>query len=163
MPRRYPLDPLKRVRAEKVDEEARALSRAMGQLEEATASAERRELAKRELERSLSEVALAERRKLEDGQLTAIDLARAAAFDIAGDIERAARARALEQARADELRARTSVQAKRGDLSMARAEAEVVEKHHQKWEKARQTLAHAKDEESAEEAHRARPKERGQR
>jgi hypothetical protein len=156
--RKYPLDPLKRVRAEKVDQEARALSRALGQLEETRALAEKRELAKRELERSLGEVALAERERLEKGQLTAGDLARGAAFDIAGDMQRAAHARSLEQARTDQLRARTVAESKRGDLSSARAGAEVVEKHHQKWEKTRQAHAFAKDEESAEESHLARPR-----
>jgi len=120
--------------------------------------AEKRELAKREFERSLSEVALAERERLERGQLTAADLARGAAFDIAGDMQRAAHARSLEHARTDQLRARSAAESKRGDLSSARAEAEVVEKHHQKWEKVRQASAVAKDEESAEESHLARPR-----
>jgi hypothetical protein len=163
--RKYPLDPLKRVRAEAVDQRARSLSQAIGEVEKARAEKERREHAKRELERSLSEVADAERERLEKGELSVADLARGAAFGIAGEMRRAAHERAAEQARAEHAKAVTSAEDKRKVLASARADAEVVEKHHKRWQSARNAEAIAKDEESAEEAHlgaRAhRSKERG--
>ena len=159
--RKYPLDPLKRVRAEKVDQGARALSQALGEVDRARAEKERRELAKRELERSLSEVALAERGKLEQGELSVADLARGAAFGIAGEMQKVIYERSAEQARVGHASAVSDAEDKRKGLASVRAEAEVVEKHHQKWESARLAEAMAKEEENAEEAHLARPKERG--
>ena len=159
--RKYPLDPLKRVRAERVDQEARAFSRALGEVEKARAEAEQRDRAKRDLERSLSEVARSERERLEKGDLSVADLARGAAFGIAGEIQRASHERSLEQARAAQARAASEAENKRKGLASARAAAEAVEKHHGKWQKTMRAEAIARDEESAEEAHRARPKGRG--
>jgi len=136
--RKYPLDPLKRVRAEKVDERARALSHALTEAEKARAEQERRELAKRELERSLS---------------------RGAAFGIAGEMRRAAHTRSIDEARAVRERATNEAEAKRGHLAAARADAKVVEKHHDEWQRARRAEITAKEEESAEEVHAARQKE----
>ena len=157
--RKYPLDPLKRVRAEKVDERARALSHALTEAEKARAEQERRELAKRELERSLAAVAAAERAKLEEEQLSVADLARGAAFGIAGEMRRAAHTRSIDEARALRERATNEAEARRGHLAAARADAKVVEKHHDEWQRARRVEIAAKEEESAEEVHAARPKE----
>jgi hypothetical protein len=159
--RKYPLDPLKRVRAEKVDQGARALSQALGEAEKARTERERREHAKRELERSLSEVALSEREKLEKGELSVADLARGAAFGIAGEMKRAAHAEAVEQARSSHAKAESRAEDSRQVLASARADAEVVERHHQKWQKAKQAEAISRDEENAEEAHLSRSRERG--
>jgi hypothetical protein len=156
--RKYPLDPLKRVRAEKVDERARALSEAIGEAEKARTERERRERAKRELEQSLTAVAEAERAKLEEGELSVLDLARAAAFGIAGEMKRAAHARSVDEARVTHARKANEAEAERGRLASARADAKVVEKHHETWQRARRAEADAKDEESAEEAHAARRK-----
>jgi hypothetical protein len=159
--RKYPLDPLKRVRAEKVDQGARALSQALGEVENARAEHERRELAKRELERSLSEVARGEGERLERGELSAADLARGAAFGIAADMKRAAHAEAVEEARSKHAKAASHVEESRRVFATARADAEVVERHRQKWQKARDAEVVSKEEESAEEAHLARSQERG--
>jgi flagellar biosynthesis chaperone FliJ len=159
--RKYPLDPLKRVRAETVDQRARALSRALGNLEATRAELDRRERAKREVERSLSEVKRAEREKLENGELSVADLARGAAFDIGGEIRRVACERAEDNARLGHARAIAEAEDKRKTLGSARADADVVEKHHERWRAARQVEEIAKEEESAEEAYLARPKARG--
>jgi hypothetical protein len=159
--RKYPLDPLKRVRAEKVDQRARALSQALGEVEKARAEREQRELAKRELERSLQDVARAEGERLERGELSVADLARGAAFGIAGEMKRAAHAKAVDQARSGHTKALSHAETSRQGLASARADAEVVEKHHQKWQKAREADAISKEEETAEEAHLARSRERG--
>jgi hypothetical protein len=159
--RKYPLDPLKRVRAERVDQETRAFSKALGEVEKARAEAEQRDRAKRELERALSEVARSERERLEKGDLSVADLARGASFGIAGEIQRASHERSLEQARAVQARAASEAENKRKGLASARAAAEAVEKHHRKWQKTMQAEAIARDEENAEEAHRARSKGRG--
>jgi hypothetical protein len=159
--RKYPLDPLKRVRAEKVDQGARALSQALGEAEKARLEHERRELAKREHERSLSEVALTESEKLEKGELSVADLARGAAFGIAGEMKRAVHAQAVEQARSSHATAVTRAEDSRQVLASARADAEVVERHHDKWRKAKEAEALRKEEENAEEAHQSRSREGG--
>jgi hypothetical protein len=159
--RKYTLDPLKRVRAEKVDQGARALSQALGEVERARTEQERRELAKRELERSLSEVAQAEREKLEKGELSVADLARGAAFGIAGEMKRAVHREAVEQAQSSHAKAASHAEESRQVLASARADADVVEKHHEKWRKAREAEAISKEEENAEEAHLSRSRERG--
>jgi hypothetical protein len=159
--RKYPLDPLKRVRAEKVDQGARALAGALGEAEKARIERERRELAKLELEQSIRETARAERERLEEGGLRAADLARSAAFGIASDLRRAAHERSVEEARHGHARAVSEAEAKRGELASARADAEVVEKHHGTWQKARHAEASAREEQEAEEVHLARRKERG--
>jgi len=159
--RKYPLDPLKRLRAEKVDQGARALSKALGDVERAEAERDHRELAKRELERSLAEVERAERDRLERGEMSVADLARGAAFGIAGEMQRTAHEKAVEQARSIHATALSHAEERRQGLASARADAEVVEKHHQTWQKARDAEAISKEEESAEEAHLARSRERG--
>jgi len=154
--RKYPLDPLKRVRAEKVERGARVLSQALGEVEKARVETERRERAQREHEQSLSLVADAERGKLENGELSVADLARGAAFGIAGEMRRALHQRATDEARAGHARAVADAEEKRSGLASARTDAEVVDKHHEKWKKARDAERTAKEEESAEEAHLAR-------
>jgi hypothetical protein len=160
--RKYPLDPLKRVRAEKVDDEARALSRALGDVEATKAEEDRRARAKQEFERSLSDIDAAERAKLELGDLTVADLARGAAFGIAGDMRRATLERSVEEARLGHARARLSADDKRKDLASARTDAELVEKHYDKWSQAERAVELAKEEENAEETHLARSRKRGE-
>lgn len=161
MTRKYPLDPLKRVRAEKVDQGARALAHALGEAEKARLERERRELAKLELEQSLSESARAEREKLEKGGQRVADLAREAAFGIASDMRRAAHQRSVEEARLGHARAVSEAEAKRMGLASARADAEVVEKHHSKWHKAGLLEVAAREDEDAEEVHLAHRNGRG--
>ncbi len=159
--RKYPLEPLKRVRAEKVDRKARAVSQAVVRAERALGEVEQRERAKRELEASLAATARTERDRLEKGELTAADLARGAAWGIASDMQKKAHERATDEARASLVRAQREAEQERAGLSVAQAEAKVVEKHHGAWQKARQAEAIAADEESAEEAHLGGSKGRG--
>jgi hypothetical protein len=159
--RKYPLDPLKRVRAEKVDQRARAHAEALGEVERARTEHERRELAKRELEQSLADVARSESERLERGELSVADLARGAAFGIAGEMKRAVHAQAVDQARSMHAKAVSGADQSRQVLASARADADVVDKHHGRWQKARDAEALAKEEENAEEAHLSRSRERG--
>src|SRR5262249_14135353 len=123
----------------------------------ARAERERRERTKHELETSLASVAEAERAKLEQGELSVADLARGAAFGIAGEMKRAAHTRSVDEARTAHARAASEAEAERGRLASARADSKVVEKHHERWERARRAELDAKDEENAGEAHGARP------
>jgi hypothetical protein len=159
--RKYPLDPLKRVRAENVDRKARALSQAVAKSEHARGDLEDRERAKRAFEKERGDTERAERERLEKGELTAADLARGAAWGIGADLKKQVHERATDEARTAYARARAEADDERAGVSMARAEAKVVEKHHEAWQGARRADAIADDEESTEEAHLVASKSRG--
>jgi hypothetical protein len=157
--RKYPLDPLKRVRAEKVDQRARALFGAMRELEAAGVEVDKKTRAKEQLDESLKATARSERERLERGELTAADLAREAAWNVSADRQRLQAARAVDEAKKGHVQANAHVERERTTLATAQAEAKVVEKHHDKWRAARDAADRSRDEESAEEAHLARPKD----
>lgn len=153
MTRKYPLDPLRRVREENVDRKARALSDSLRHVESARAEADRSEERKRELEGMLASTAAKEEQRLTRGELTAADLARGAAWTLATEIERAEKARAAEQARARHAAAEARAAERQLELSDAKASAEVVARHHQGWQRERTAESMARDEEDAEQVH----------
>jgi hypothetical protein len=154
--RKYPLDPLKRVRAERVDAQTRSLSEARRLADAADGEVERRVHAKEQLDQSVSATAQSERARLEHGELTAADLARGAAWSIAAGMKQKEMARALDVAQAEQKRTRSVVEHERASLATAEAEAKVVDKHHAKWRAAKALADVARDEENAAEAHQAR-------
>jgi hypothetical protein len=154
--RKYPLDPLKRVRAEKVDKSARALSDALHKADSKAVEVERRIDAKEQLDQSVRETARGERERLERGELSAADLARGAAWSVAADMRRSHAARAVDEARREHTEARVDAEKKRSSFATVQAEAKVVDKHHERWRTARDAADAARDEDSAEEAHLAR-------
>jgi hypothetical protein len=154
--RKYPLDPLQRVRDDNVDRKARALSDSIRQVEGAKSEREQAERRQHTFEREVAEATDAERERLTGGQLTAADLARGAAWGVAQEMERAAKARAAEEARMRQSAAEAAATSRRGDLADAKASAEVVAKHHDRWERAEIASSLARDEEDAEQAHAGR-------
>jgi len=161
--RKYPLDPLRRVREENVDREVRALSGSLRQIEAARDEAERAEARQRELEASMATTLAAEGQLLGRGALTAADLARGAAWKIASEMECALRGRATEHARAGLDAAENEAAQRRRDLAEAKAKEELVSKHHDAWVRAGQAASDARDEEDAEQAHLGLRGRRGER
>ena len=157
--RKYPLDPLKRVRADKVDQRARSLSEALRRAEVTGTEVERKARAKEQLEQSLSATALGELEMLEKGELTAADLARGAAWGLSADLRRDQMSRAVDEAAKEHARARSQAEKERSSLASAQADAKVVEKHHERWRAVGQAADIAREEENAEEAHLGRSKE----
>ena len=153
MTRKYPLDPLRRVREENVDREVRALSGSLRHVEATRDEAARAENRQRELEATMVTTAAEERHLLGRGALSAADLARGAAWKIASDIERAERERAADEARARHLAAERDAAKHRLDLAEAKAKEQLVTKHHDAWLCAGEVASAARDEEDAEEAH----------
>jgi hypothetical protein len=151
--RKYPLDPLRRVREENVDRKVHALSASLRHVETARDHAERSERRKLDLESALATTAAKEQQRLTRGELTAADLARGAAWNLASEIDRAEKARALEQARAERAAAEAHAGERKRDLADARASADLVDKHHDGWQRARTAESEARDEEDAEQAH----------
>jgi len=159
--RKYPLDPLRRVREENVDRKVRALSESLRHAEAARNEAERSERRKRDLESALTTTAAEEERRLSRGELTASDLARGAAWALAAEIDRAEQARAVEQARAQQAAAEARTTERRQDLSAAKTSAELVAKHQDEWQRARTAEVKAREDEDAEQAHLNRIGQRG--
>jgi hypothetical protein len=151
--RKYPLDPLRRVREENVDQKVRALSESLRHVEAARQEADRTERRKRDLETTVAATAAMERQRLAQGALNAADLARGAAWNLAAEIDRAEQARALEQARARQGAAEARATERQGDLAEAKASAQLVEKHHEGWQRARTAESVARDEEDGEQVH----------
>jgi len=154
--RKYPLDPLRRVREENVDRKVRALSESLRHVEAAREEAERSDRRKRELESALAATAAKEEQRLTLGELTAADLARGAVWSLAAEIERTEKARAAAEARARQEAAEARVSERQLELGDAKASAELVDKHHQGWQRARTAESVARDEEDAEQAHLSR-------
>lgn len=161
--RKYPLDPLRRVREENVDREVRALSGSLRQIEAARDEAERAEARQRELETSVAQATAAEGQLLGRGALTAADLARGAAWKIASEMERSLRGQATEQARARLDAAEDDAARHQRDLAEAKTKEDLVSKHHDAWLRAGQAAAAARDEEDAEQAHLGLRGRRGER
>lgn len=153
MTRKYPLDPLRRVREENVDRKVRELSVSLRQVEAARDDAKRLERRKRDLENAIAATAATEAQRFLQGELTAADLARGAAWALATAIDRAEQTRAVIDARARHATADAAATERQRELADANAAAELVAKHHQGWQRARTAESEARDEEDAEQAH----------
>jgi hypothetical protein len=131
----------------------RALSDSLRHVESARDEAARSERRKCELETALASTAAKEEQRLARGELSAVDLARGAAWTLGTAIERAEKARAVEQARARHAEAEARATERQRELADAQASAELVAKHHEGWQRARAAASVARDEEDAEQAH----------
>ena len=163
MTRKYPLDPLRRVREENVDHKVRALSESLRHVESARNDAELSERRQRDLESALAATEVNEAQRLALGELTAADLARGAAWSLGADMQRADNVREVEQARARHAAAEARAVETQRELADAQASAELVARHHQGWQRARAAESLARDEEDAEQSHLNRLESRGAR
>jgi hypothetical protein len=156
---KYPLDPLLRVRKDRVDEAARALAEAVRAREQASM---RRAVAEDERDqeaRRADEVRRAERAALAAGTLRAEDLQRAASWEVGARAEAARLEARVDAARAGEAEAVRHESDARGELAAKQADVEVVEKDRARFAERARRAAEAREQEAAEEAHR--PKETG--
>jgi hypothetical protein len=155
-PRKYPLDPLARLRDKQVGDATKLLADAIRAREEAqrveAAAALRRDQAAEEA-RGLAEQ---EDGALVRGELRSQDLAHAAAWNVRVERERVAleerAVRASEGAERAEEREGTALDA----TARARAEAEVVARDRAKWEDRERKRRDAAEEETAAEAFRGK-------
>jgi hypothetical protein len=161
--RKYPLDPLRRVREDTVDRRVRAVSDALGATEKARRDAELAEARKRELEQTVDDTMRGEHRRLDAGDLTVADLARGAAWNLAAHIEQSRRRAALDAAREKQLHAEAVAREERRLLIEAEKAARVVSKHHEAWQAQRKSAVVAAEDEQAEESYLARRNQRGER
>ena len=152
--RKYPLDPLAKLREQHVDEATRELAeavRAREAAEQRTRLAEREKATAEERARLVRE---AERAKLEGGELKVADLQRADAWSVAVDEEQKQLAERVARASAVESDARTGEAQQRATVATRKADAQVVEKDRAKWTEKVHKDAQAREEEEAQEAWR---------
>lgn len=154
-PPKYPLEPLLAHRRRQVDDATAELGAAMRSREDAEASKARASRDEQDADARARAVRGRERDLLARGELRVADLARAEAWEIAAEVERAAHAQAVAVA-ADHLRASTAEERSARDALAARkAGQDVIEKDRARFVEARAERQLAAEEEAAEEAHRA--------
>jgi hypothetical protein len=156
MTKKYPLDPLLRLRKRRTDDAMREFAAAV----RAREAASKRRLAA-EGERARAEVAAgavrdAERGALERGEVSAGDLMRVDAWEARVREERALLERQLVHAGAREQEARVTEEGARSQLATLSAEAEAVEKDRGQWAERERKKGEAKEEEAGAEAWRPR-------
>ncbi len=153
-PKKYPLDPLVRVRAKQVDDAARLLAEATRAREEAerrrAAAAEREE----EARRAAASLRDAERGALERGELTVADLMRGDAWAVRVKDEHAELGRRTEDSAAKARQATAGESVARVEVAGRKADAELVERHRGRWAEGERKADEARDEEAAAEAWR---------
>jgi hypothetical protein len=152
----YPLESLAALRERKVEGAVQGLAQAVARREQA--EGERRELEQKRAaqEAKAASVVDGERGSLERGELCAADLARAHAWQLRSEAERAALMAEVDRARAAEGDAVKGEGAARAQVAERRADADVVEKDRARWTAGERKAADAKEEEAMAEAFRPR-------
>jgi hypothetical protein len=159
--RKYPLETLRRSRADEVDKKTRAYGEAIGREEQARAELARRNAEHEQLVSRIDEQEKDEHGRLLDGALSAQDLARGAAFGVRTDLEKKTSSRNVDTARARHEEVRAEASAKQAALARASADAKVVEKNREAWAREREKAAERAEELAVEDAHAARSHRKG--
>lgn len=152
--KKYPLDPLAKLREQHVDAAMRELAEAVREREAAERKAR---AAEEEQERAAAralEMREAERAKLERGELKVADLMRADAWGVAVAEEKRRLEAHVERATVAESEARAGEAEQRTVVAARKADAEVIEKDRAKWTEQARKDALLREEEEAGEAWR---------
>jgi len=153
-PPKYPLAPVVTVREAKVDQAAGGLAAAMCARDAAararTASEQRRD----EHAATVEDVRCAEKDALSLGNLRVTDLVRRDAWEVRVAVEQSALASVVEQARAEEDRARSGEGRARELAALRMAEAQLVDRHRVRWTEAERKRTEIREEDALLEAWR---------
>jgi hypothetical protein len=153
-PRRYPLDPLARLREKGVDDATKLLADAI-RAREAAQRLEAAALARHDAAEENARVVIeGEEAALDRGELRTADLAMGAAWRARDERERAVLERRLARAVEGTEAASTVEQGAKGAVLNAHAQAEVVARDRTKWEGAERKRSGAAEEEAAAETFR---------
>jgi hypothetical protein len=155
-PKKYPLEPLRRLKKERAEAKTRELGTAIVARETAQ---QRREDAEGEQMAARARAAAVrgeERAALEKGDLFARDLARGGAWEQRVSAEDQERGRGIEKARSSEEEAKRVEARAQGDVAVAQAEVEVTARHEQRWTSAARKAKESREEEALAEAVPAR-------
>ena len=161
--RKYPLDPLAKLRHRQVDAATRELAHAVEARQEAERKRDAAEAVRARAEASAQVLRDEERAALEHGALRAADLHRAQAWELGVEEERKRLAQQVAAAAQGAERARGAETGVQGALASREADAEVVDEDKARFLEREAKRALAKEEEAAQEAHQARAPERWRR
>ena len=150
--KKYPLEPLARMKKDRAETRTRELGGAVA-AREAIQNEREGKVRSREAARASANVVRAlERTALEKGELTALDLARAGTWEVRVRAEDASRSREVDEAVAAGARARAAEATAKAKVAEARAESESVHRHEERWEAAGKKADEAQEEEALAEA-----------
>jgi hypothetical protein len=151
---RYPLQPLAKVRQQKVDLATKDLGAAVTTKEASVRARRQADLRREHHAREAALVRDAEREALERGELRAGDLARQDAWALRVATEADALMASTERAQAAEVRARETEREAQAAVVSRTTEARIVETHRSRWDEARRRSEERKEEEAASEGWR---------
>jgi len=147
-PKKYPLEPLRRLKKERAEAKTRELGTAIVARETVQRRREDAEGEQKAARARAEAVRGEERAALEKGDLFARDLARGGAWEQRVSAEDQERARGIEKARSAEDEAKRVEARAQGDVAIARAEVEVTARHEQRWTSAARKAAEGREEEA---------------
>jgi hypothetical protein len=154
-PPKYPLDPLARLRARRVDEATEELAKTVEAHDRATDARARAEAEAQAHEDEARRTRDAERAALDRGELSVRDLMRGDAWEHRVAAEKAELGARVDRAKTDERRAEDEEQSARAGVARKKADAEVVEKDRARFEDRVKRRADSKEEEAQTEAWRS--------
>jgi hypothetical protein len=149
--RKYPLEPLVKLRQRQVDDATEKLARAIAEREAAEKQRQAAEASRARADEAASEVRQGERDALERGALRAGDLQRAQAWEIGVSEQRKRLTQQVSAATQDEARAHDEEDGARIELATREADAEVTDKDKARFDAKSVQLDLAKEEEAAAE------------
>jgi hypothetical protein len=149
---KYPLEPLAKLRDQRVDEATRDLAGAVGARTAAEGARKRAQERVRAHEDEARRVREAETAALERGELTAGDLARLQDWERGTGAERDAMERDVAARQGAEDRSREAERQAKEQLAARMSDARVVERDRVRWEEGVRKRLEAKEEEAVEDA-----------
>jgi flagellar biosynthesis chaperone FliJ len=154
--KKYPLEPLVRMKKDRVETKTRELGQAISTRETLEKSRERKEADRDIAREGANHVRREERSQLEQGTLKVLDLAREGTWELRVRAEDVKRTRDVDEARTAEAGARGAESRAKANVAEASAEHESVQRHQERWNTEAKKAEEAKEEESLAEA--VRPK-----
>jgi len=154
--KKYPLEPLARLKRERAETRTRELGEAVAAREALEKERAAKEADRERARDAASVVCREERARLEGGDLKVLDLVRGGIWETRVKTEDAQRGRAIERARAAEEEARATEAGAKLHVASAKAESESVQRHHARWDALAKNAEEAREEEAMSEA--VRPK-----
>jgi hypothetical protein len=155
MPRRkYPLEPLARLKENRAESKTRELAKAVSTREAAQKKREGAEADREASRAGARRILFEEQGLLAEGSLHVADLVRASTWEARVRAEDAEKTRTVDGSLAAEEKARAAEAEVKAVVARARAESEVVQRHRERWSAAMKKEEESREEEALAEIHR---------
>jgi YscO-like protein len=155
--KKYPLEPLVRIKNDRVEKKTRELGHAVVTREALEKSRQVKEADRDHARDAANHVRREERARLEEGTLKVKDLAQGGTWETRVQAEDARRVREVDEAAAAELGARAAEATAKTHVAEARAEHESVRRHEERWRAEARKVEDAREEEALAEIVRPKP------